>query len=392
MNDKSTVKNTGNLEHPGDISVNRPDRPAGGTPGYAPEGNTPESNLPESHAPEGRLPVLRLMSGYIHEKRRAVAVFLAGMLLFFIVCLLYHLENMADLLYAFFLWAFAVLCFGVFDFVRYAGRYEAFRAAIGNTENLLEMLPRPGGLMDRQYHMIIEKLAEDLQRLRSEMNLKDADMNDYYSMWAHQVKVPISAMRLLLQNRSEENDETRLLSEELFKIEQYIDMVLYYQRLESISSDFLFKRHDLHDIVKQALKKYALLFINSRLSLDLQEFSCVVVTDEKWLQFALGQVISNALKYTHRGGISIYLEKTPADAFLVIEDTGIGIRPEDLPRIFERGYTGYNGRLDKKSTGIGLYLCRKILDKLSHTIEVTSEVGKGTKVTIGFSLEAADDL
>lgn len=246
--------------------------------------------------------------------------------------------------------------------------------------------------MDRQYHMIIEKLAEDLQRLRSEMNLKDADMNDYYSMWAHQVKVPISAMRLLLQNRSEENAETRLLSEELFKIEQYIDMVLYYQRLESISSDFLFKRHELYDIVKQTLKKYALLFINSRLSLDLREFSCVAVTDEKWLQFALGQVISNALKYTPRGGISIYLEKTAERANLVIEDTGIGIRPEDLPRIFERGYTGYNGRLDKKSTGIGLYLCKRILDKLSHTIAVASEVGKGTKVTIGFSLEAADDL
>jgi signal transduction histidine kinase len=169
-------------------------------------------------------------------------------------------------------------------------------------------------------------------------------------------------------------------------------MVMYYQRLESISSDFLFRKYDLYDIVKQTLKKYAILFINSKLSLDLQEFECFVVTDEKWLQFALGQIISNALKYTPRGGISIYLEKTSGNAQLVVRDTGIGIRPEDLPRIFERGYTGYNGRLDKKSTGIGLYLCKRTLDKLSHTIEVSSEVGKGTKVTIGFSLEAANDF
>lgn len=380
------MKNT-DLDHPGNAMTNRPYTSADGT-----EGNMPEDNTPESEIPKGRLPLHSLLSGYIHEKRRAVAVLLAGMLLFFIVCLLYHLENLAELLYAFFLWAFITLCFAIFDFARYIRRYEAFRAAIENTENLAELLPPPSGLMDRQYHSIIEKLTDDLRQLRSEMSLKDADMNDYYSMWAHQVKVPISAMRLLLQNRSEENDETRLLSEELFKIEQYIDMVLYYQRLESISSDFLFKRHELYDIVKQTLKKYALLFINSRLSLDLREFSCVAVTDEKWLQFALGQVISNALKYTPRGGISIYLEKTAERANLVIEDTGIGIRPEDLPRIFERGYTGYNGRLDKKSTGIGLYLCKRILDKLSHTIAVASEVGKGTKVTIGFSLEAADDL
>lgn len=339
-----------------------------------------------------KLPVHRLLYGYILERRKAAAVFLSGMLLFFAVCLLYHLENLSDLLYGFFLWAFTVLCFGIFDFVRYARRYEAFQAAIGNTENLFELLPPPSGVMDQQYHQIIEKLTSDLTRLRSEMSLKDADMSDYYSMWAHQIKIPISAMRLLLQNSSEDKSVPRLLSEELFKIEQYVDMVLYYQRLESISSDFLFRKYDLHDIVKQALKKYATLFINSKLSLDLQEFSCLVVTDEKWLQFALGQIISNALKYTPRGGISIYLETTPENVYLVIEDTGMGIRPEDLPRIFERGYTGYNGRLDKKSTGIGLYLCKKILDKLSHTVEVTSEVGKGTRVIVGFSLESAEGL
>jgi signal transduction histidine kinase len=425
--------------------------------------NPKEMNTSAANTSAGKLPVLRLLCEYICERRRTIGFFLAGMLLFFLVCLLYHMENLSNLLYAFFLWAFSALCFGIFDFLKYVRKYEAFRAAIGNAENLLELLPSPSGAMDRQYHLIIEKLANDLRRLKSEISLKDSDMSDYYSMWAHQIKIPISAMRLLLQSSGENvgagieetggegtgegNDERRgvstgedkidgtaenigtgneegsiaiaavrsdassgqnsrkisadesrskpviiLLSEELFKIEQYVDMVMYYQRLESISSDFLFRKYDLYDIVKQTLKKHAILFINSKLSLDLQEFECFVVTDEKWLQFALGQIISNALKYTPRGIISIYLEISAGNAQLVIRDTGIGIRPEDLPRIFEQGYTGYNGRLDKKSTGIGLYLCKRTLDKLSHTIEVSSEVGKGTKVTIGFSLETANDF
>lgn len=182
------------------------------------------------------------------------------------------------------------------------------------------------------------------------------------------------------------SDSGRLLDEELFRIEQYVEMVLYYQRLDSITSDFLFKKYDLRDIVNQAVKKHAMFFINSRLSFYMEEFSCSVVTDEKWLQFVIEQLLSNALKYTRRGGISIRIEETDETALLIIEDTGIGIRPEDLPRIFERGYTGYNGRLDKKSTGIGLYMCKKVLEKLSHTIKVTSEVGKGTQVAIGFIL------
>ena len=449
--------------------------------------NPKKMNTSEANNPAGKFPIPRLLYGYIREKGRTICSFLTGILLFFLVCLLYHMENLSNLMYAFFLWAFSALCFGIFDFLKYIRKYEAIRTIIENTENLPELLPSPSGVIDQQYHHIIEKLANDLRRLESEASLKDSDMNDYYSMWAHQIKIPISAMRLLLQSSGEsigavneegsgesvgadseerrgesvgadseerrgesvgtdfeerhgestDEDKTernaenictgneegntenaavsndtghgqnsracgedasrnkpviKLLSEELFKIEQYVDMVMYYQRLESISSDFLFRKYDLYDIVKQTLKKYAILFINSKLSLDLQEFEYIVVTDEKWLQFALGQIISNALKYTPRGSISIYLEKTAGNAHLVIMDTGIGIRPEDLPRIFERGYTGYNGRLDKKSAGIGLYLCKRTLDKLSHTIEVSSEVGKGSKFTIGFSLEEANDF
>lgn len=400
------------------------------------------------------IPAYRQLLPYLRSKLKVVGLFLLCMSVFFSVCLLYQLENIPKLLYAFFLWAFAGLCCGIYDFTNYVKRSAALNTALMNIENMPDILPSPEDAIERQYRVIVDTLLDERRNLLSHANFKDTDMTDYYTMWAHQIKVPIAAMRLLLQNAESKGGEAadktekpvvgvpepcaeipasetevpeagtqiqvsaevsgigtkipelytsavgynRLLSEELFRIEQYVEMVLYYQRLDSINSDFLFKEYDLREIVNQAVKKHSMFFINSRLSLNMEEFTCKVVTDEKWLQFVIGQVLSNALKYTSRGSITIRLEKacggapaipsedSAAFVSLIIEDTGIGIRPEDLPRIFERGFTGYNGRLDKKSTGIGLYLSKKILQKLSHTIEVTSEAGKGTRVAIGFVL------
>lgn len=243
-------------------------------------------------------------------------------------------------------------------------------------------------------------------------------MADYYTMWIHQIKTPIAAMRLLLQedegagefaSKSEEdagepgeNDgtgagrpgrERQREREELFKIERYAEMALYFARLDSLSSDLLFKSCEVSDIVKQAVKKYSVLFLRSGLSFRMEEFELRAVTDEKWLCFVVEQVFSNALKYTHEGGIAIYGadaeggERKGAASYLVIEDTGIGIRESDLPRIFERGFTGYNGRMDKRSTGLGLYLCEQIMKRMSHTITVKSAQGKGTKLILGFFQE-----
>lgn len=160
-------------------------------------------------------------------------------------------------------------------------------------------------------------------------------------------------------------------------------MVLQYLRLESISSDMVLRSYNLCDIVRQALKKYAMSFIGKKITLDFEPFEEWVITDEKWITFVIEQVLSNSLKYTQSGTITIRMENKGVKT-LVIEDTGIGISPEDLPRIFDRGFTGYNGRMYKKSTGIGLYLCKPVANKLSHTLEVTSTVGEGTKIYIGF--------
>lgn len=202
-------------------------------------------------------------------------------------------------------------------------------------------------------------------------------MMEYYTIWVHQIKTPIAAMRLQLQG--EDSDSSRELLEELQRIEQYVEMVLTYLRLDSGSTDYVLKKYDLDDIIRQAVRKYASQFIRKKIRLTYEPLSCEVLTDEKWLLFVIEQVLSNALKYTRSGEISITLE---APKTLCIRDTGIGIAPEDLPRIFEKGFTGYNGRNDKKASGIGLYLCRRICSRLNHEIIITSKVDVGTEVRI----------
>ena len=190
---------------------------------------------------------------------------------------------------------------------------------------------------------------------------------------------------LLLQDA--DTDEQRALLEQLQSVEQYVEMVLGYLRLESPSSDYVIRNYALDDIVRQAVRKFASQFIRRKLRLEYTPLNVSVITDEKWLLFVIEQVLSNALKYTRSGSVSITLE---APKTLCIRDTGIGIAPEDLPRVFEKGYTGSNGRTDKRATGIGLYLCRRILAKLGHSITIVSTPGVGTSVRIGLEQDALE--
>ncbi|MCM1426916.1 MAG: sensor histidine kinase [Eubacterium sp.] len=244
-------------------------------------------------------------------------------------------------------------------------------------------LPDDRSYPEKLYKDMIAMIEEEERELATECDEMKQDVSDYYTMWAHQIKTPIAALRLLLK------DNMQAL-EELCRVEQYTDMALHYARLDSLSSDLSLRQQDIYEMIKTALKKNSVFFIGSGRFCQLEEFSIHAVTDEKWVSFVIEQVISNALKYTAKGGIHIYgldsgEEKTHGEAsYVVVEDTGIGIRQEDLPRIFERGFTGYNGRMDKRATGIGLYLCKQIMDRLSHTICVDSQVGEGTKVTLGF--------
>lgn len=246
-------------------------------------------------------------------------------------------------------------------------------------------------LSEQDYQNIIKNLKEQNSELKSQERIFKQEMSDYYSMWVHQIKTPIAAMHVLQQTLEEEYPEQKYIKEiklELFKIEQYVEMVLTYLRMGEMSGDLKFEKYSLDAIVRQVIRKYSQMFILRKIHLQYAKTSQCIVTDEKWLQFVLEQVLSNALKYTKDGGmIFIYTEEKENKKCLVIEDSGIGIQAEGLPRVFEKGFTGYNGRADKKSTGIGLYMCKKIMERLNHQIWIESEVDKGTKVYLDLARE-----
>ena len=297
-------------------------------------------------------------------------------LIFTVSFFLYHLPVEA-VIYPTLLCAFIGLFVLIFDFLRVKDRHKELAQIKSIPDAITATFPADNNIQNEDYREVIRLLCEEHNQYKSETNYKYTDMIDYYTVWAHQIKTPIAAMRLTLQN--EDTPLTRKLTNDLYRIEQYVEMVLTFLRLNSDSTDYVFKEYDLDNIVKSAVKKFSSEFIGRKLRLIYDPLNTSVITDEKWLSFVIEQVLSNALKYTPSGSITISLvgEKT-----LRIEDTGIGIAPSDLPRIFENGYTGFNGRTDKKASGIGLYLCRRVCNNLGHTITVNSTVDVGTAIDI----------
>ncbi|WP_148877914.1 sensor histidine kinase [Streptococcus sp. Marseille-P7375] len=231
--------------------------------------------------------------------------------------------------------------------------------------------------------LLFEKLAlleMDKKNRAIEEREKLNDLMDYYTLWAHQIKTPIAASSLLV-GEIEDKKVKNQLEQELFKIESYVNIVLQYLRLESFHEDLVLKKENVEDLVKEIVKKYAIFFIQKGLSLNLHDLDRTIITDRKWFVVILEQVLSNSLKYTSQGGIEIYFQE---DA-LYIKDSGLGIQDADLLRVFERGFSGYNGRLTQQSSGLGLYLSKKIADELGHQISIASQVGQGTTVMISFS-------
>lgn len=323
---------------------------------------------------------LSVIRGYIKQNIKVLLLFIVFALVFCIVFSLYNLETEA-IYYSIILCTFIGLIYICINFINYYKKHIQLYKLQNEISISLENLPSPKTLMEEDYTNLILNLNKEYKTYISKSDIAKSDMIDYYTMWVHQIKTPISALKLLIQ--TSESEISSDLSSELFKIEQYVEMVLSYIRLGSNKNDFVLKEYDLDNIVRQAIRKYAPLFIRKKISLDFQPTNYKVLTDEKWLVFVIEQLLSNAIKYTNKGKISIYSLENKK---LVIEDTGIGISKEDIPRIFDKGFTGYNGRTDKKATGLGLYLCKNILDKLSHKISIESEVGVKTKVILDLAM------
>lgn len=325
-----------------------------------------------------------MLKGYMRDRAAMFGCLLICYGTLFLIGYLYDIPFEKTRYIAEFSGAGVFLCLLV-DILKYAERWKELKRCIATSDTYPGMFYTVPGDLEALYRSMIAKMRQEKEEIIFEDQKRYTEMMDYYGMWAHQIKTPIAAMRILVQSGMdrEENEENqklfRQLQMELFKTEQYVEMVLSYLKIGDIAKDMVLERCDLGKVVRQAVKKYSRLFILQKLSLEMGEIAEIVLTDEKWLSFVVEQILSNALKYTKSGSVSIYLEQ---EGVLVIKDTGIGISAEDLPRIMEKGYTGYNGRIDKRSNGIGLYLCKKVMDKLHHQLRIDSEDGKGTKVVL----------
>lgn len=236
--------------------------------------------------------------------------------------------------------------------------------------------------IDQAYERQYKHLEDEYQTYKDLTNDKAKEQMDYFTLWLHQIKTPISAISLILENLKDESNEKKQMQKELIQLNDYTHMALNYLKLEDIGKEMDLEEVNLDRVIKETIKKYSIIFIYNDIGLDYEGVQANVLTDRKWLQVLIEQLLSNSLKYTSIGTIRIYLENPER---LIIEDTGSGIRKEDLPKIFEKGYTGYDGRLHDKSTGLGLFLSKMICERLGHGLSIDSEVGVGTKAIIDFS-------
>lgn len=310
-----------------------------------------------------------------------------------------------DVVYAAVLDAMIIIITVLAGFLGYSSKVKALSNALERPVEEQAQLPEATDDVEMLYHRLLENQSIARNESESSAAIRQSQMRDYYSMWVHQIKTPISAMKLLLEAEREElgqlmcddeqsqcllSDNMDSFEDELFRIEEYVSMALQYQRVSSTENDFVLEKVSVDGVIRDTIKKYAKIMIRRHIGINYSGTGQEVYTDGKWLAFMLEQILSNAIKYTPQGVVTIETAEEKDWFFITIKDTGIGIKAEDLPRVFEKGYTGYNGHADKKATGIGLYLCRQMADKLGHTIRMESEIGKGTKVWIGFDLDYSD--
>lgn len=316
---------------------------------------------------------------YLKDKYKVMIVFCGLIICNFFMYFLYDVR-IEPIFYTTFLLVLFALPFALWDL---RCTYQKCRRLHAVQENLSVALdlPMADTILEKSYQCVIKKILQTWQNERANQRKINTERDDYYTLWTHQIKTPIYSMDLMLQTGDTTLSKWKT---ELLQVSQYIDMALKYLQLENQYSDLCLEQVELLPLAQEAIKKYSVILIAKRLKIDLHDLNSTVLTDRKWLLFILEQLISNAAKYTEQGSITIY-QPTPLQ--ICVSDTGIGITAEDLPRLFEKGYTGFNGRIHQKSTGCGLYMCKKVSILLGYTIAVSSQVNKGTTVTINLPID-----
>ena len=275
-----------------------------------------------------------------------------------------------------------------FEFMYLKKYYSALEDIVENQrDEITTSLPEGLTSEQKKYNALIKKVYKLQNERLEKLYVDKIDNSEFITSWVHEVKTPIAVSRLIIENSIGKPMDEVLdnIDEELDRIDNYVEQALYYSKIDEFSKDYFLNEIELEKLVKDLIKRNSKIFIHKRIRPNMFNLELSVLTDKKWLLFIINQVLSNALKYSEAGNqIDIYGEKDDKEKRLIILDRGIGIKPEDLNRVFDKGFTGYNGRLNNKSTGMGLYLAKKMCLKLGHDISIESEHGNYTKVIIHF--------
>lgn len=326
---------------------------------------------------------MKLLIQFLFERRMIYGMYLVFWGLIFLTFYLYEL-SLIPFWDSFLFTFFVLITYSFVSFYRYLRKQKQLRllATKDLQLNSLIFLPKAATLSEQTYQNALRLVLETKNQQQEALQQRQKDMLDDFGLWLHQIKTPVAALDLLIQSGQL---EPRTMKNELFKINEYLQMILNYMRQNLDQTDLVFQQFSIDKVIKTVVKKYATFFSQKNLSLQLENLTGKVNSDQKWLIFILEQIIFNAIKYTENGTISIAFEKNR----LIIRDTGMGIRAEDLPRVFEKGYTGMNGREQQRASGLGLYLSQQAANKLGCQLYIESQVKKGTEVVIVFPEEIA---
>lgn len=321
----------------------------------------------------------KLVRSFFYERRVIYLLYLLIIGLTAFTFFLYDLDLMAfadKLLFT----GFVLLIYTLVAFYRYVRKQRQLQML---NENLVQseapaLFPRPDTQAEVYYQEIIRQLLAETNDERLKGQRAKQEIFDDFGLWMHQIKTPVAALDLLIQSGT---NNPQQMKAELFKVNEYLQMMLNYLRQNLDNQDLMIEKLAIDPVVKEVLRKYAYFFSQKNLQLELKQLEGgIVLSDKKWLIFILEQIIFNAIKYTNDGKITITFYNNQLD----IQDTGMGIRPEDLPRVFEKGYTGYNGREQQRASGLGLYLSHQIAQKIGCRLAIESTIDQGTTVSIFF--------
>ncbi len=316
---------------------------------------------------------------------------LINFILFIIICGILLLTNMSGnvILLIFCIWFFPVLTYIMIEFIKQKILYNEINSIMDNLDKkylLPEIMKEPENIEGKLLYDVLRQANKDMHEHVKNYRDKENEYREYIETWVHEIKTPIASTRLIIENN--QNDITRNIKDEIKKIEEYIEQVLYYARSNNVSNDYLIKEVSLATLVRTVVKKNSRDFISKSIAIDIEAVQGTVFSDAKWLEFILNQVIGNAIKYISEsnGKVKIFTVQNENNIVLTIEDNGIGIIEKDINRVFEKGFTGENGRKLGRSTGLGLYLCKKLAEQLGLGLILASKAGEGTKVSIIFPL------